>query len=91
MPNNIALIYGSATLFAVGNSLMWLSVVSTLSSRAGTTHQGAVQGIASSFASLASIIGLRGGGILYAWEHYFSNYFSSHIHCFYPIFPAVQD
>ncbi len=63
--NNIALIYGAAILFAVGNGLMWPSVVSILSKRAGSTHQGAVQGIASSFASLASIIGLTAGGFLY--------------------------
>jgi MFS transporter, DHA1 family, tetracycline resistance protein len=63
--NYIALIYGAAILFAVGNGLMWPSVVSILSKRAGTTHQGAVQGIASSFASLASIIGLTAGGLLY--------------------------
>jgi MFS family permease len=44
---------------------MWPSLVSILSKRAGTTHQGAVQGIASSFASLASIIGLTAGGLLY--------------------------
>jgi MFS family permease len=63
--NDIALIYGAAILFAVGNGLMWPSVVSILSKRAGTIHQGAVQGIASSFASLASIIGLIAGGLLY--------------------------
>ena len=63
--NYIALIYGAAILFAVGNGLMWPSVVSILSKRAGTAHQGAVQGIASSFASLASIIGLTAGGLLY--------------------------
>ena len=63
--NDIVLIYGAAILFAVGNGLMWPSLVSILSKRAGTTHQGAVQGIASSFASLASIIGLTAGGLLY--------------------------
>src|SRR5919112_2235240 len=63
--NDIALIYGAAILFAIGNGLMWPSIVSILSKRAGTTHQGAVQGIASSFASLASIIGLTAGGLLY--------------------------
>jgi DHA1 family tetracycline resistance protein-like MFS transporter len=63
--NDIALIYGAAILFALGNGLMWPSVVSILSKRAGTTHQGAVQGIASGFASLASIIGLTAGGLLY--------------------------
>ena len=63
--NDIALIYGAAILFALGNGLMWPSVVSILSKRAGTLYQGAVQGVASSFASLASIIGLTTGGILY--------------------------
>ena len=63
--NNIALVYGAAILFALGNGLMWPSVMSILSKSAGTTHQGAVQGIASGFASLASIIGLTAGGLLY--------------------------
>ena len=63
--NDIALIYGAAILFALGNGLMWPSVMSILSKSAGTTHQGAVQGIASGFASLASIIGLTAGGLLY--------------------------
>ncbi|MFL6456409.1 MAG: MFS transporter [Nitrososphaeraceae archaeon] len=63
--NDIALIYGAAILFAVGNGLMWPSIVSILSKHAGTIHQGAVQGIASSCASLASIIGLTAGGLLY--------------------------
>jgi MFS family permease len=40
--------------------------MSILSYRAGTTHQGAVQGLAGSFGSLASIIGLTIGGILYS-------------------------
>lgn len=38
--------------------------LSILSYRAGTIHQGAVQGLARSFGSLASIIGLTIGGIL---------------------------
>jgi DHA1 family tetracycline resistance protein-like MFS transporter len=63
--NNVVLIYGAAVLFAFGNGLMWPSVMSILSKRAGTLYQGAVQGVASSFASLASIIGLTTGGILY--------------------------
>ena len=63
--NNINLIYGAAILFALGNGLMWPSVVSILSKSARTTHQGAVQSIASGFASLASIIGLTEGGLLY--------------------------
>jgi MFS family permease len=52
-------------LFAVGNGLIWPSVMSILSKRAGTVHQGAVQGVASSFGGLASIIGLIIGGLLY--------------------------
>jgi MFS family permease len=63
--NNILLIYVAAILFAVGNGLMWPSLLSILSKHGGTVHQGAVQGVAGSFASLASIIGLIIGGILY--------------------------
>ena len=40
--------------------------MSILSNRAGTVYQGTVQGVANSFASLASIIGLMMGGLLYA-------------------------
>ncbi|HUU49060.1 MAG TPA: MFS transporter [Nitrosopumilaceae archaeon] len=65
--NDIILLYGAAVLFAVGNGLMWPSVLSILSKCAGNDHQGAVQGIASSFGSLASIIGLIAGGILYGF------------------------
>lgn len=63
--NNILLIYVAAILFAVGNGLMWPSVMSILANRAGTVYQGTVQGVANSFASLASIIGLLVGGLLY--------------------------
>ena len=65
LSNNILLIYTAAILFAVGNGLMWPSLLSILAKNAGTVHQGAVQGVASSFASLASIIGLTIGGVLY--------------------------
>ena len=51
--------------FEVGNGLMWPSVASILSKHAGLTDQGAVQGLASSFAILASIIGLTARGFLY--------------------------
>ncbi|HJR84670.1 MAG TPA: MFS transporter [Nitrososphaeraceae archaeon] len=64
--NNVILLYAAAVLFAIGNGLMWPSFMSILSYRAGTTHQGAVQGLAGSFGSLASIIGLTIGGILYS-------------------------
>ena len=59
------LIYVAAILFAVGNGLMWPPVMSILANRAGTIYQGTVQGVANSFASLASIIGLLLGGLLY--------------------------
>jgi MFS transporter, DHA1 family, tetracycline resistance protein len=65
LSNNILLIYIAAILFAVGNGLMWPSLLSILAKNGGTIHQGAVQGVASSFASLASIIGLTIGGLLY--------------------------
>jgi MFS transporter, DHA1 family, tetracycline resistance protein len=63
---DIILIYGAAVLFAVGNGLMWPSVMSILSNRAGIVYQGTVQGVANSFGSLASIIGLFVGGLLYS-------------------------
>jgi DHA1 family tetracycline resistance protein-like MFS transporter len=62
---NIISVYGAAVLFAVGNGLMWPSVMSILSNRAGTVYQGTVQGVANSFGSLASIIGLIMGGLFY--------------------------
>jgi MFS family permease len=65
MSNNTFVIYGAVILFALGNGLMWPSFMSILSKRAGTTLQGAVQGVAGSFGSLASIIGLILGGTLY--------------------------
>ena len=63
--SDIILVYGAAVLFAVGNGLMWPSVMSILSNRAGTAYQGTVQGVANSFGSLASIIGLMIGGLFY--------------------------
>jgi MFS transporter, DHA1 family, tetracycline resistance protein len=63
--NSIVLIYLAMILFAVGNGLMWPSFMSILSRFAGEVHQGAVQGVASSVGSLASIIGLIIGGLLY--------------------------
>jgi DHA1 family tetracycline resistance protein-like MFS transporter len=63
--DNIALIFGAVVLFALGNGLMWPSFMSILTRFAGTIHQGAVQGVASSIGSLASIVGLVVGGLLY--------------------------
>ena len=44
---------------------MWPSVLSLLSKIAGDQYQGAVQGLSGSAGSLASIVGLIGGGLLY--------------------------
>jgi DHA1 family tetracycline resistance protein-like MFS transporter len=63
--SEFALIYLAAVLFAVGNGLMWPSILSILSKRAGHIYQGAVQGVAGSITGIASIIGLTTGGILY--------------------------
>ena len=63
--NNNIFIYGAAVLFAVGNGLMWPSFLSLLSKTAGNAYQGFIQGVASSFGSLASIVGLIIGGLMY--------------------------
>jgi MFS transporter, DHA1 family, tetracycline resistance protein len=65
MSHNTVIIYIGAFLFSLGNGLMWPSFLSILSRVAGHKYQGAIQGIASGAGSLASIIGLLGGGILY--------------------------
>ncbi len=64
--NNTMIIFASASLFALGNGLMWPSFLSLLSKAAGKIYQGSVQGFANSMGSLASIIGLIAGGALYA-------------------------
>lgn len=63
--SNMAVLYLASVLFAFGNGLMWPSFLSVLSKAAPAKYQGSVQGFASSSASLASIIGLILGGILY--------------------------
>lgn len=63
--NDIVLIYAAAILLAIGNGLMWPSLMSLLSKRAGAVGQESVQGVASSFGRLASIIGLITGGLMH--------------------------
>jgi DHA1 family tetracycline resistance protein-like MFS transporter len=65
VPGVLLLIYAATLFFAFGNGVMWPSVLSLLSKFAGTTFQGSVQGAAMSAASLASIVGLVAGGLLY--------------------------
>ena len=60
-------IYAAATLIALGNGLMWPSVMAMLSKVAGDLHQGAVQGAGGSVGAVASIVGLIAAGVLYSW------------------------
>jgi MFS family permease len=62
---NEILIFAGVVLFSGGNGIMWPSFLSHLSKVAGQKYQGAVQGLASSAGSLASIIGLIAGGFIY--------------------------
>ena len=62
---DIRLAYLALLFFALGNGLMWPSFLSILSKYAGLEQQGAVQGVANSSGSLASILGLLIGGWLY--------------------------
>lgn len=62
---SVALIYVATGLLALGNGLMWPSLLAMISSEAGERTQGVVQGFASSSSAVASITGLLAGGILY--------------------------
>jgi MFS family permease len=64
VPNTI-FAYSCAVLYALGNGLMWPSFLSLLADRAGEEHQGYIQGIGNSVGSLASIVGLLLGGLLF--------------------------
>jgi MFS family permease len=59
-------LYLGAALFSLGNGLQWPSFMTILSKVAGSRHQGAVQGFGGSVGSLASIVGLLLGGLLYS-------------------------
>ena len=63
--NDERFVYAAAGFFALGNGLMWPSFLSLLSKVAGERYQGSVQGFGSSAGSVASIIGLIAGGVLY--------------------------
>ena len=62
---SVALIYGATAAVALGNGLMWPSLLALISNAAGERSQGVVQGFASSSAAVASIAGLLLGGLLY--------------------------
>jgi len=65
--DNIMMIYLAATLIALGNGLMWPSVMAMLANAADDQNQGAVQGAGGSIGAIASIVGLIAGGLLYSW------------------------
>lgn|GEM_PF-116211 len=64
--SNELTVYFAAILLALGNGIMWPSVLATLSNTS-VKHQGTVQGYAGSAGSLASIVGLIVGGVLYEY------------------------
>jgi len=65
IPSIVTLAYVSLLFFALGNGLMWPSYLSILSACGSKNQQGSIQGLGTSFGSLASIIGLLAGGFLY--------------------------
>jgi len=58
------IVYVGAALLALGNGIMWPSLLSLIS-KTSKKFQGSIQGYAGSLGSAASIIGLLAGGILY--------------------------
>jgi len=60
-----AFVYIGALLMAIGNGIMWPSLVSLLSKQAGERYQGVVQGFAGSGGAVASVLGLLVGGVLF--------------------------
>ena len=60
--HEVPLIYTGTVLLALGNGLMWPSIMAILSKTAESAYQGAVQGVASSIGAVASIAGLLLGG-----------------------------
>ncbi len=58
-------IYVGTAVLALGNGVMWPSLLAVISKATDQRVQGAVQGFASSCAAVASIVGLLAGGLLY--------------------------
>jgi MFS transporter, DHA1 family, tetracycline resistance protein len=63
---NAVIIYVGAALLALGNGIMWPSLLAVLAKAADRNVQGTVQGFAGSLAAVASIVGLLIGGLLYS-------------------------
>lgn len=62
---NTAWLYLGVALFALGNGIMWPTLDSIVAATGGDRLQGAVQGLMGGAGSLASILGLIGGGIAF--------------------------
>jgi DHA1 family tetracycline resistance protein-like MFS transporter len=60
-----AALFAGAVIYGVGNGIMWPSYLALLSQAGPPSAQGAVQGVASSAGSLASIGGTLAGGVLF--------------------------
>jgi MFS family permease len=65
LSDSTVVLYTGAVLLALGNGLMWTSLLAILSNRAGSRYQGAVQGFAGSSGAVASIVGLLIGGVMF--------------------------
>ena len=61
------MMYVAAAGLALGNGLLWPSVLAMISKSVKPSEQGRVQGISGSLGSLASILGLLIGGMLYEY------------------------
>jgi MFS family permease len=62
---NTVTLYVGAALVALGNGLMWPSLLAIISKASDSSVQGAVQGFAGSSGAIASIAGLLAGGLLF--------------------------
>ncbi|WP_350284801.1 MFS transporter [uncultured Croceitalea sp.] len=61
----VVLLYVANTLLSLGNGLMWPSFLALLSSLGTKKTQGTIQGYGTSMGSIASMLGLIMGGILF--------------------------
>jgi len=59
-------VFAGGAILALGNGTMWPSFLSILGRTGPRGNQGTLQGYANSMGSMASILGLIGGGTLYA-------------------------
>ncbi|MDH3627183.1 MAG: MFS transporter [Acidobacteriota bacterium] len=65
MSEDTTLVFAAALFFALGNGTMWPTIQAVLSKMSHVELQGATQGFAGAAGSLASIVGLFGGGLIY--------------------------